>query len=304
MLFVVPLPHTENRGERACKHRRGEPSEVKRRTMQEKTPVTTQTDKERLAELMQAMAENTKSPATFVFAEEFRDPLRVSMRRHLAHHGRRGAAEEDVDGLVLDAAMAIAGCAAAWRADGALPWIWASARLAGIASVFVDQWADPLDADRQDGAARMVGASAFAGDDRYLRDVLDDVVDTSESSLPALLAEALETVASRRDQAVLLEVEAQRQAGDPSPSHTVATSFAMRPDAVRQVAHRVRGRLRELAQTTPRFGPIATLALVGDNAGEHSRPVRTQRHPHWIRVGGAPDPVPETLESVDLAISA
>lgn len=275
------------------------------------TSVETDDNETRLIALMREMAADKASPATFVFADEFHRPLAASMRGHLARHGCRRAGPDEVDGLVLDAAMAIAGCASAWRADGAPPWIWARARLAGIARAHIDQWAGPLDADRRAPDERVL-ATAFAGDDRFLRDVLDDVVDdttgaeASDAPVLALLAAALDEVASRRDQAIVLEFEAQRRSGDPSPSHTVATAFGMRPDAVRQAAHRVRARLAHLAASEPRFAAIGRLPIVGSESPRLPIDRPAVLRPRWTRVDDEParPVVSPATDRRTLAISA
>jgi hypothetical protein len=50
--------------------------------------------------------------------------------------------------------------------------------------------------------------------------------------------------------------------GDPSPAVTVGALYGMKPASVRQQSRRTRLRLRALAETEPRFGPLAELAVV------------------------------------------
>ena len=78
----------------------------------------------------------------------------------------------------------------------------------------------------------------------------------------AMVVQALERVGSLRDRSVLLELRTQLVAGDPSPAVTVAARYDMTPEAVRQVASRVRQRLRTLAASEPGFAPLADLPLV------------------------------------------
>ena len=65
-----------------------------------------------------------------------------------------------------------------------------------------------------------------------------------------------------RDRAILLEVKLQTDAGDPSPSVTVARDYGLKPDAVRQVVKRTLDRLRVLAEREPRFAGLIELPIL------------------------------------------
>ncbi len=78
----------------------------------------------------------------------------------------------------------------------------------------------------------------------------------------ALVLDALEHVATRRDRAIVLEVRVQVASGDPSPALTLARRHGLTPEVVRQVVCRVRARLNRLAACDDRFAPLADLPLV------------------------------------------
>ena len=212
---------------------------------------------ERLVVLMARMAGGDRA-AVFTFYAEFGKPVASTMRRQLARLGVDRVERDDLDGLVIDGCMAIAGCAAGWSPDGgALPWVWAERRLAAVASTFVGQHADELDEAYSRTVAAPEPASALDIDELEL---LQQVA--AQSSQAALLAEALELVTTPRNRAILLGFGLQVSLGDPSPAVTVAGQHGMQPANVRQVVKRTKDRLRALASTEPRFQPLADLALL------------------------------------------
>ncbi len=83
----------------------------------------------------------------------------------------------------------------------------------------------------------------------------------------ALVLDALEQVATRRDRAILLEVRVQMASGDPSAALTLARRHGLTPEVVLQVVCRVRARLNRLAACDDRFAPLA------HGAPECGRPV-------------------------------
>ncbi|MGH9151387.1 MAG: hypothetical protein ACRD03_03055, partial [Acidimicrobiales bacterium] len=202
---------------------------------------------ERLVVVMAAMAAGDRA-AVFSLYLEFHGHLAGFMGRELRRLGVENAPAEEVDGMVMDACLALFECGGAWRPDaGALPWTWAARRLAGVASQWVGQHADGLAADRTEVAADGEGTASGVGavDDEAELDVLGRLAAVHSGC--ALVLEALEQVASRRDQAIVLELRSQRAAGDPSPANTVAHRHNVSPDVVRQAACRVRTRLARLA---------------------------------------------------------
>ena len=215
---------------------------------------------ERLTELMERMGRGDRA-AVFALHAEFGDRLAGVLRRKLRRRGIDAIAREDLDGLVVDACVAIADVASAWRpSGGALPWSWAHHRLEAVVQRYVGQHTDPLDDARLALLADQPAPRAAAGDEAEALDLLDDLAATDP--VCGLLREALGRSGTERDQRLLLEVELQQSLGDRAPAATVATMFDMRPDAVRQQVRRVRTRLRRLVADEPRYAALAQLPLV------------------------------------------
>ena len=218
----------------------------------------------RLCELMARMGDGDSS-AAFLLVGEFGAELSAAMRRHLRAVGTDHVERDDLDGLVIDAALALYECASAWRADaGALPWNWAGRRLRSVASAFVGQYADsveghPAGSDRVDLRQRTADHVGPVEGTAPL-DLLGELATRQEGA--RLVHDALRRVGSARDAQILLEVRLQATSGDPSPAVTVGAEHGMRPDAVRQVTRRMRARLRDLADADERFEALAGLALV------------------------------------------
>ena len=211
--------------------------------------------RERLEYLMGQLATGD-SRAAFVLAAEFSGPIGAAVRTHLGELGIHDVDRDELDPLVIDVCIMLAGVAGAWRADGgAAPWQWAFHRVRQVVSRFVGQHADTLDEALLDRPA----PPEAEGDEPDLMDVLDGLA--REWPLVDLVREGLELVASVRDRAILLEVALQAEMGDPSPSITVAAMREMTPAAVRKVVSRTRRRLHGLASDDERFAPLADLPL-------------------------------------------
>lgn len=218
----------------------------------------------RLEALMAVMAAGDPAGLS-PFYTEFWAQLATQMRRHLRAVGVDGIGRDDLDGLVMEASLLLFSSAAAWSpAGGALPWIWARPRLRALVTSFVGQHAEVFDPERVDSASVLdhgaFGMVAHAEAD-------DDPVQTlgrlaASDPLCHLLVTALNEVGSPRDQTILLEMRMQALSGDPSPAVTVARQLDMRPEAVRQAAHRVSARLKSVAAREPRFRPLGGLALL------------------------------------------
>jgi hypothetical protein len=217
---------------------------------------------ERLVVVMAAMAAGDKA-AVFMLYAEYGSHLSAFMRRELRRLGVEDPTPEEVEGLAMDACFVLFDCGAAWKpVGGALPWTWANRRLAGVASQWVGQHADELDADRVElraGEEPVTPAPGAAEDEAEL-DVLVRLAGRHAGC--ALVLEALERVAGPRDQAIVLELRSQGAAGDPSPALTVARRHNVSPEVVRQVACRVRARLSHLAAGDRRFAGVADLPIV------------------------------------------
>jgi hypothetical protein len=212
----------------------------------------------RLVEVMAAIATGDRA-APFTLYTEFGGAVANQMRSHLRSVGVGVVSANDLDGLVIDACLALGDCGRAWSPDGgALPWTWARARLRGIAVDWVGQHA----AEFVDSSAVLDarGVCEVAVDDADELEVLARLAAVDAAC--ALLEEALERVASERDRKVVLELRVQADAGDPSPAHTVGPRHGLSPDATRQVASRVCRRLRQLAATDAHFAPLTRTSLV------------------------------------------
>lgn len=214
------------------------------------------TKRERLQVVMALLAAGDVA-AVFMLAHEFGDQIGAALHRHLADLGVIRVDRDDAAGLLLDACFALAVCAPAWRADGgALPWTWADRRLRGLASEYVGIHAGEL---HQDLPEPEPGSPPRAEADEV--DLLHALAEQRAEC--ALLVHALDSVATRRNQGILLAVKVQAALGDPSPAVTVAGLFGLRPDAVRQVVKRVLDRLRRLAAGDERYALLADLAILG-----------------------------------------
>ena len=217
---------------------------------------------ERLVVVMAAMAAGDKA-AMFSLYGEFGGHLAAAMRRELRRLGVEDPGPDELDGMVIDACFALFDCGGAWKPDGgALPWTWAGRRLAGVASQWVGQHADELDATRTEvanEAGPVTASPGVLGDEPDL-DVLARLAGGHAGC--ALVLEALERVASRRDQAIVLELRSQSAAGDPSPALTVARRHHVSTEVVRQAACRVRARLSRLAAEERHFAGLADLPIV------------------------------------------
>ena len=217
---------------------------------------------ERLVTIM-TMLGRGDGAAVFMLYEEFGGHIAALLRRQLAHLGVNRIDHDELDGLVIDACMALATCAHGWDPDGgALPWNWASRRLLPIASGWVGQHAESFTPEMAEPAHAMWVPAGVSGveDDADELDVLARLASCHDGC--SLLQEALERVASERDRAILLGLRVQADAGDPSPAVTVGRRHAVSPEVVRQAASRVRRRLRDLAVADPRFAELAELELV------------------------------------------
>ncbi|MGH9227954.1 MAG: hypothetical protein ACRD07_04330 [Acidimicrobiales bacterium] len=188
---------------------------------------------------------------------------------------------DDLDGLVIDAVLAIADVAGAWRPGGAPPWVWAHHRVVGVVHRFVGQFATSLDAladgDYGDALARFTGRG-HAGVPPGVAGMVTldpaDVVSEARAALKrlafdrpdaALLDTALSETVSARDAALWLAALDEREAGNRHPAVTVGVRFGMRPDAVRKAVQRVGRRLRR-ATDGDRFAALASLPVFAGDA--------------------------------------
>lgn len=211
---------------------------------------------QRLRVVMAAMAAGDRG-ATFDLYAEFGGPIGATVRRLLRRLGVDAVPREELDGLVIDACLELQACAEAWDPEGgAVPWVWAERRLLTVASRWVGQHADAID-EKVEVIDLVVPAPAPDSEPNLV-----ELLGRLDDPTCRLLREALASVASVRDQAILLEVGLQRSLGDTSPAVTIGPHVGLRPDAVRQVLRRLRQRLSALAVDQPRYAPLVDLALL------------------------------------------
>ena len=197
-------------------------------------------DRDRLAMVMAQAAAGLQT-APIILYQEFGLPVARVMRRHLNDLGVRDIDPDDLHGLTMDACLVLADHAGGWRADGgALPWAWAERRLRMLASRFLGQWCDSLDASIYEVAAPPLAAPGAEDPDEL--ELLHDLAQFRPDV--AAYARALgEAATSERNQRVLLAYRLQSSLGDRSPAVTIGRRFDMTPASVRQVVKRTSDRL-------------------------------------------------------------
>ncbi len=179
-----------------------------------------------------------------------------------------------VDELVVEAAIEVAELAGSWDPSGAPPWIWARHRIAAGVDRHLGQHADSLDelAGRgRPGAGEGGGIDGRGSAPRPSPAAEVPVVDlvvrlAADHPTLRLLHDAVQQVASPRDQELFYETALQVTLGDRAPAVTVGRLLGMAPAAVRQQHRRVRGRLRALADEDPRYAPLGALPVLADPA--------------------------------------
>ena len=215
---------------------------------------------ERLVAMMRAMA-GGDGAAPFALVAEFGSAIGACLRHHLRYLGMTFVDQAELDGLVLDAVFELRLVAAGWDpAKGALPWVWARDRMVRLACRYVGIHTEALDPARHEQWLEGDAGLDEGGDERDEVAVLARLAGVRPEC--RLLLEALDRVAPARNQEILLGVRVQASLGDPSPSVTIGREVGMKPDAIRQVVHRTRRALIELAGADPRFAPLVELAIV------------------------------------------
>ena len=195
-----------------------------------------------LVRIMSRLAAGDQA-ATFALYNDFGGQIAAAVRRLAGSMGATLDADE-VDGLVLEACLALMESAPSWDPDGgALPWNWAERKLRHIVAVQIGIYTDSLD-DSHDRELDDFGPSPegiASGDD----DPVTTLARLAEmNTAAAAFARALRDVASERDQAIFLEVSVQASLGDRGPADTVGRMMGIPAATVRQIVKRVRDRLR------------------------------------------------------------
>lgn len=237
-------------------------------------------DEARISRLMAEIAAGRRS-AIWELHRAAGIQVRARVRGELQRLGVRYDAD-DLDALVIDAVLAIADVAGAWRPGGAPPWSWAHHRVVGVVHRWVGTFADSLEglgdgdtdgalswcAHRQAARSDAIAGGAFAVDPAEAvaetRAVLGRLAMTTP--LAADLDAALSALVSPRAAAVWLAAVDESEAGNRHPAVTVGARFGMRPDAVRKTVQRVRHRLARAADGDERFAAVVTLPGI---AGRH-----------------------------------
>jgi hypothetical protein len=160
------------------------------------------------------------------------------------------ASRDDIDGLVLDGVLELGAVARSWKPGGAPPWIYARCRIhravyrhVGIITRPIDDGVATEAVPLSRGRAKL---TALAASGRPL-DLLD---------------EALTRVATERDAAIWLAFEEEQAGGNARPALTVGAEFDLAPATVRKAVQRVRQRLTDCVNTTPRYAALADLAVL------------------------------------------
>jgi hypothetical protein len=200
---------------------------------------------------MGAMASGDRA-AVFTLLEEFGAELARAVRS-----AARGLNVDlhpaEIRELTIDVALEMFALAGSWDpSGGALPWVWAQARVRSIVSGFVGQHADPFE-ERHDGPAP-ASATCFDIDDEAVLRGLAELVPQC-----AVLLKAMELVMRDRDRRVVLSYRVQQALGDPSPARTIGEQHCLSPDNVRQIVRRAKVALLKLAQADPAFAGLTEL---------------------------------------------
>ena len=202
--------------------------------------------------------------AAFALRVEFAPELRSAVRRAASSCGRTLPSEE-VEAIATDFCTWLITHAAAWRPEGAKPWQWAWAHLTNEVRRNTGFW--PL--------ARVEPEEVPA--DEPLVAVADgEILDTFgriAESHPRLgpVKHVLDATSTPADVALLLQYAEQAEAGDPSPSHTIAPQFGISPDAARKRVQRARERARLYIAAHPEHAALADLALFAADARSRQR---------------------------------
>lgn len=229
-------------------------------------------ERARMGELAEVMAQLADGDETAAFAlyERFGDKVGGTVRAVLRSRGL-ALVRDEVDGLVLEACLAIAAVASAWSPDGgALPWVYARRRIENCVDRVVGQYTVPLDdylravenGEVTSGPfASQPGPEATMVDERPLVEALAGMAPGDDRC--RLLHDALDRAAvSATDRELTLQYAAEQRSGNRSPATTLAAMFDLRDAAVRQRVHRSKRRLRAVAAAEQRFASLADLPLL------------------------------------------
>jgi hypothetical protein len=227
--------------------------------------------RERLTVVMAQLAAGDDAAVAALYLE-FGATVRASLAAIARARGRRIPAD-DLDGLTIDACLALRRVARGWRPDGSLPWTWARNRLVALVDAYVAPGSHPVvDFDDLEAAAPSPTTAVGDVDDDDPLDLLAILAESNQRL--GLLADALNKAVPPGEGRTLLRYALQHRAGDPSPSHTVAAQLGLRPPAVRQRVSRARRRLADVVANDPRYAPLTDIALLSGPAASARTPER------------------------------
>ena len=217
--------------------------------------------RERLNQIMAGIAGGDDS-RLFELWDEFGGELKAAMAAHARMRGHHRLSRGERDDLAMEAWLALRGVAGAWRPDGALPWVWARARLSAIVDEVLGPATRPRRPGTGDGTADVEAAAvlAYAGQEPPRVETLRGLAAVDERC--GLLRSAMDAALAPDEQELFLDYEVQRESGDPSPAVTVGAVFGLRPATVRQRVLRARRKLARAVARDDRFTPIAGAALL------------------------------------------
>lgn len=215
-------------------------------------------ERARLQEVMAGMAAGDMAMLVALI-DEFGSPLRGVVRRTLFAFGRRELLVDpsDLTDLVTTAALEIFDRAGAWDPAGAPPWIWAERALRSALASHVGHALADVDVEQLDNQPVQLPLPLTPPLDGDARRVVRRLAELEPRA--AMWWDAVGTVATDRNRRIYFEFELQKALGDRSPAGTVATMFGLKPDNVRQIAHRVRVRLTDRIRSDARLAPLRDL---------------------------------------------
>src|SRR5262245_17310954 len=181
-----------------------------------------------LAQIMHELADDLAGVARLYL--EFGQEIRAVVAHDVRRLGGRHLTDDDIEGVTFDACMMLASLARTWRPDGgALPWVWARARIVGLVAAHIGPATDELPPESDLPPARLDGPPAVR-DDGAMTPVL--ALLASGDDRCALLREAMDAAMAPDEVEVFLRYRVQQQSGDPSPSDTVAHELGLHAPAV------------------------------------------------------------------------
>lgn len=220
---------------------------------------------DKLTKLMTLVAGGNPS-AAFVLRVEFDRELKAAVRRAATDVGRTLPSDE-VEAVATDFCTWLVTHAGAWRPGAALPWRWAWAHLRALVRQNQGFWpltaVEPVEGETPEALIAVM-------DDEDLLDTVARLA-ADDERVADLLYVLGAASAAPRDIALLLDLAEQSVAGDPSPSHTIASRYGISADAVRKRAQRTRDRVHDYIADHPEYADLAELPLLAQRERARKR---------------------------------